>query len=54
MSLEDNTDDELSLFKQAVADARPIKVNRVIHPVKNQNQFQGNFNVTNAKRLSIH
>lgn len=38
MGVDDNTDDEADLFKQAVADARPIQVrhktNRVTHPAK--------------------
>jgi DNA-nicking Smr family endonuclease len=34
MSFDEETDDELNLFKQAVKGARPIQVNRVVHPVK--------------------
>lgn len=34
MSMSDDTDDERSLFKQAVEGARPIKTSRVTHPIK--------------------
>jgi DNA-nicking Smr family endonuclease len=58
MSLYDDADDELNLFKQAVADARPIKVNRVIHPVKKPKpiprQFQRDERQALIDSLSDH
>jgi DNA-nicking Smr family endonuclease len=34
MSADKDIDDELNLFKEAVKGARPIRVNRVVHPPK--------------------
>lgn len=34
MGADNNTDNEHSLFQEAVKDARPIKTNRVVHPTK--------------------
>lgn len=38
MSMNDDADDELNLFKQAVADVRPIKSDRVTHQPPNKPQ----------------
>ena len=38
MSMNDDADDELNLFKQAVADVRPIKSDRVTHQPLNKPQ----------------
>ncbi len=58
MSLNNDNDDELNLFKQAVADARPIKINRVTHLIKKPKpiprQFQRDERQALVDSLSDH
>lgn len=52
MSMKDDADNELNLFKQAVEGARPIQINRVTHPVKKPKPIPRQFHRDERQALA--